>query len=213
MGLEIAIAAAVIGMGLGIAGAVTGGVAASEQAEFNEEMARRNAAQQQANAQQQRNLAKIQVEAQNAETNAEVDEVRRKNQAILAQNRAEAGMLGIDTTGSSLLLAVDNAENAELEALEIQRTGRNKARQIQYESDVQAYNYELAAQNSLMEANFHKSSQKYIAANTVFDSISSGIEGGVAGAQLGMGITKGWNAAADSSWGQKLEMKKIGKSL
>jgi hypothetical protein len=64
-----------------------------------------------------------------------------------------------------------------------------------------------------MEANYHKSSQKYIAANTVFDSISSGIEGGVAGAQLGMGITKGWNAAADSSWGKKLKMEKIGKSL
>lgn len=179
---------------VGIAGAITGGVAAGEQAEFNEDMARRNAAQQQANAQQQRNLAKIQVEAQNAETNAEVDAVRRKNQAILAQNRAEAGMLGIDTTGSSLLLAVDNAENAEFEALEVQRTGRNKARQIQYESDVQAYNYELAAQNSLMEANYHKSSQKYIAANTVFDAIGSGIQGAAAGADLSKGI-KDANAA------------------
>jgi hypothetical protein len=179
---------------VGIAGAITGGVAAGEQAEFNEDMARRNAAQQKANAQQQRNLAKIQVEAQNAETNAEVDAVRRKNQAILAQNRAEAGMLGIDTTGSSLLLAVDNAENAEFEALEVQRTGRNKARQIQYESDVQAYNYEVAAQNSLMEANFHKSSQKYIALNTVFDAIGSGIQGAAAGANLSKGI-KDANAA------------------
>lgn len=207
MGLEIILG--LIGMGIGIAGSIVGGVAAGEQAEFNEEMARRNAAQQRANAEQQRNLAKIQVDAQNAETNAEVDAVRRKNQEILAQNRAEAGMLGIDTTGSSLLLAVDNAENAELEALEIQRTGRNKARQIQYESDVQAYNYEVAAQNSLMEANFHKSSQKYIAANTVFDSIGSGIEGGVAGAEMGEKITDGWNAAADSKWGKKFKMKKI----
>lgn len=198
-----------VGAAVGIAGAVTGGVAAGEQAEFNEEMARRNAAQQRANAEQQRNLAKIQVDAQNAETNAEVDAVRRKNQAIMAQNRAEAGMLGIDTTGSSLLLAVDNAENAELEALEIQRTGRNKARQIQYESDVQAYNYEVAAQNSLMEANYYKASQKNIALNTVFDSIGSGIEGAAAGAKLGEGITDGWNAAADSKMGKKFKMKKI----
>lgn len=209
MGLEIAIGLAIVGMGLGIAGAVTGGVAAGEQAEFNEEMARRNAAQQRANAEQQRNLAKIQVDAQNAETNAEVDAVRRKNQAILAQNRAEAGMLGIDTTGSSLLLAVDNAENAELEALEVQRTGRNKARQIQYESDVQAYNYEVAAQNSLMEANYHKASQKNITLNTVFDSIGSGIEGAAAGAQLGQGMTKGWNAFADSKTGKKFGIEKI----
>lgn len=207
--MGLAIILGLIGMGIGIAGSIVGGVAAGEQAEFNEEMARRNAAQQRANAEQQRNLAKIQVDAQNAETNAEVDAVRRKNQEILAQNRAEAGMLGIDTTGSSLLLAVDNAENAELEALEVQRTGRNKARQIQYESDVQAYNYEVAAQNSLMEANFHKASQKYIAANTVFDSIGSGIEGAAAGAKLGEGITDGWNAVADSKIGKKFGMGKI----
>lgn len=194
-----------IAAGAAVAGGVVDITGQQQQAEFNEEMARRNAAQQQANAQQQRNLAKIQVEAQNAETNAEVDEVRRKNQAILAQNRAEAGMLGIDTTGSSLLLAVDNAENAELEALEIQRTGRNKARQMQYEGDVQAYNYELAAQHSLMEADFIKEQAK----NNIFSGMMNTTGNTVsAAASAYMTGTKGvemYNKTAEKKNWKKIE--------
>jgi hypothetical protein len=187
----ILITMAVVGGTMGILDTIQ----EAEQAEFNEEMARRNAAQQQANAQQQRNLAKIQVEAQNAETNAEVDAVRRKNQAILAQNRAEAGMLGIDTTGSSLLLAVDNAENAELEALEVKRTGRNKANQLQYEGDVQAYNYELAAQNYLMEADYLKRQKGWAWNNGAFNVL----EGAVSGATSAISGVNAYNQFAKAN--------------
>jgi hypothetical protein len=189
--------------------AITSGVmdivGQQEQADFNEAMARRNAAQQQANAQQQRNLAKIQVEAQNAETNAEVDAVRRKNQAILAQNRAEAGMLGIDTTGSSLLLAVDNAENAELEALEVQRTGRNKARQLQYEGDVQAYNYELAAQNSLMEADFIKEQAKHNVFSGILNTTGNTISAAADAYMTGTNFVEGYNKNAEKNKRKKIE--------
>ena len=179
--------------------AIINAEAEKEQSKFNEALARRNAEQQLANAEQQRNLTKLQVEAQNAETNAEVDAVRRKNQALMAKNRAEAGMLGIDTTGSSLLLAVDNAENAELEALEVQRTGRNKANQLQYEGDVQAFNFEQAAQHSIYEANYIKKQRKYGNTKSVFNIGTAVVQGGIEGAKIGAGIadfSKGGNTNA-----------------
>lgn len=194
-----------VAAGAAVAGGVVDITGQQNQAEFNEQMARRNAEQQRLNAEQQRNITRIQVEAQNAETNAEVDAVRRKNQAILAQNRAEAGMLGIDTTGSSLLLAVDNAENAELEALEVKRTGRNKANQMQYEGDVQAYNYELAAQNSLMEADFIKEQAKHNVFSGIINTTGNTIS---AAADAYMTGTKGvemYNKTAEKKNWKKIE--------
>ena len=194
-----------IAAGAALAGGVVDIVGQQNQAEFNEQMARRNAEQQRLNAEQQRNITRIQVEAQNAETNAEVDAVRRRNQAILAQNRAVAGMLGIDTTGSSLLLAVDNAENAELEALEVKRTGRNKANQMQYEGDVQAYNYELAAQNSLLEADFVNKQKKLTVFSDIINITANTMSAAAMATSAGTEAVEGWNKVAEKKGLKKIE--------
>ena len=185
------IGVAALGATAGIGSAVVSGVAAQEQNEFNARMAARNAEQQQINAEQQRKLTQIQVEAQNAETNAQVADIRRKNMAILAQNRVQAGALGVvNTTGSSLLLAIDNAENAELEALETLRTGRNKANLLQYEGDVTAYNYLQAANTSKLESNQYKAQAAMQPLSTTLNAVSGGLQGASAGISLVNGIKK-----------------------
>ena len=103
----------------------------------------------------------------------------------MAQNRAEAGSMGIDITGSSMMLAIDNAENAELEALETQRAGRNKAIALQYEGDIQTYNFLQAARQSQKEAENYRIQKRFIRTSTVFNALGAGAQGAVSGAKAG----------------------------
>ncbi len=180
-----AIAGSVLGGTLGAGGAIAEGEAKAWQAGVNAQNADDNAKLQIKNAKMQEQLTKIQVAAQNAETNAAVDAVRRNNAAIMAQNRAEAGSMGIDITGSPMMLAIDNAENAELEALETQRAGRNKAIALQYEGDIQTYNFLQAARQAQKEAQNYRIQKKYIRTSTVFNAIGGGAQGAVTGAKAG----------------------------
>lgn len=187
----IAIGLGAVGAAAGAGTAIASGVATEEQNEFNARMAARNAAQQEANAAQQRKITQIQIEAQNAETNSQVADIRRRNMAILAKNRLETGSLGVvDTTGSSLLLAIDNAENAELEALETLRTGRNKANLLQYEGDVTAYNYLQAANTSKLESNQYKAQAAMQPLSTGFNATAGAMQGASAGVSLVSGVKK-----------------------
>jgi hypothetical protein len=185
LAIILAAVGGVAGTAIGAGGAIAQGEAQAQQAEANAQAAEENAKLQIQNAKMQEKITDIQVAAQNAETNAAVDAVRRNNAAIMAQNRAEAGSMGIDITGSPMMLAIDNAENAELEALETQRAGRNKAIALQYEGDIQTYNFLQAARQSLMEKQNYNTQKQYIRTSTVFNAIGGGAQGAVTGAKAG----------------------------
>lgn len=206
MGLELMMLGATIGSYASVYSTVAGGIAQAEQAEFNADMARYQAAQQEANAEAAIQRANAAAKAKDQETDANVANLRRRSAALLAQNRANAGALGFDMTGSNLLFDLEQRENAEMEASEAMRTGRYEASLLRYEGELAAFEHRQQAAVYGAEADMAKA-QARNTRNSLWISaplaaVSGGISGAAAGYQAGEGGAKLWDKFKESDFGK-----------
>ena len=83
---------------------------------------------------------------------------REQNAKLRSYNLAVAGESGVGSdSGSSLLVAVDNAVNGEINALDIRRVGENSANNIRYQGELNAFEHRLnasrySAESSMLSA-------------------------------------------------------------
>ena len=178
----------------GMTTAISSGVQAQQQAdieEFNAKLAQRNAEQANANAAAQEENANRSAEAQMAETRR-AEQIERENaRRRRSINAAIAGSSGLEQqSGSSLLVAMDNAVTDELNALEVRRQGQVKADQIIYQGQLNAFDQRLAARGYQGEALNHR-----LQSNAYSRSVTPTILGGSLNA-LGSGVASGVSTTA-----------------
>lgn len=166
-------------------------------ARFNQQMAERNAAQENINAAAAQARANAAAEAEAAEYARKEQLEREKNAKLRGYNLAVQGYSGMASDqGSSLLVNIDNAVNAELGALDIRRIGENAANNIRYEGELNAFQHRLNATQYLGEAANYKLQRNNLRANkygslmkNIFiDTPAAGFEGMTSGASLGSSI-------------------------
>ncbi len=105
-----------------------------------------------ASAENQANIAKAQqrqkeIEAQIAKDNATFEAGQSRRRAVLAMGRQNSiyAAAGLDPSGGSpLAMAIDQTQQMEIEALNIERTGKNTGASLQYEANVAKYRANLA---------------------------------------------------------------------
>lgn len=108
---------AAIGVAVAVIGAGVSAYAASEQA-----------AAQRREAKIQDKILKQQAQSERDQAEYEERQARRKNRYLLGKQLAELSDLGLDpSSGSPLLLAMDSAKQAELDAINIRNIGARAA--------------------------------------------------------------------------------------
>lgn len=210
MGLTaLVIAGAVVGIAVGTVGTIGSAVQAQQQknmAKFNQRMAERNAAQENINAAAAQARANAAAEAEAAEYARKEQLEREKNAKLRGYNLAAQGYSGMASDqGSSLLVNIDNAVNAELSALDIRRIGQNEAANIRYEGELNAFQHRLNTTQYLGEAANYEMQKKAISsqqgwqlAGDIIGTVGKGIQGAAAGASLGAGLAGGAASSAGS---------------
>ena len=204
MGMVATIVGGVVGSLVGIVSGIAGGVAGyynnqaqEDMARFNQQMAERNAAQENINAAAAQARANAAAEAEAAEYARKEQLEREKNAKLRGYNLAVQGYSGMASDqGSSLLVNIDNAVNAELGALDIRRIGENAVNNIRYEGELNAFQHRLNATQYLGEAANYKlqrnnlRTNKYgsLMKNIFIDTPAAGFEGMTSGASLGSSI-------------------------
>ena len=204
MGMVATIVGGVVGSLVGIASGIAGGFAdyynnqaQEDMARFNQQMAERNAAQENINAAAAQARANAAAEAEAAEYARKEQLEREKNAKLRGYNLAVQGYSGMASDqGSSLLVNIDNAVNAELGALDIRRIGENAVNNIRYEGELNAFQHRLNATQYLGEAANYKLQRNNLRANkygslmkNIFiDTPAAGFEGMTSGASLGSSI-------------------------
>lgn len=193
----LGIAAIVVGATAGIVKAVESGIQQQQQAdiaEFNQKLALRNAEQANLNAAAAEKRANAAAEAEQNEYARKEQLAREQARKQMALNAALMGASGVESTsGSSLLVTVDNAIAAELNALEVRREGQNRADQIRYEGALNAFENRMQAasfmgeaENYKMQKKMHKQNALYqYTAGTTMGAISGAISGGINAAGAG----------------------------
>lgn len=162
MGLT-AIILGVVGAAVATATAVTtavgGYMQAQQQADmldYNSKLAARNAEQENLNAAAAQARAAADAEQQEYLRKEQLE--REQNAKLRSYNLAVAGESGVGSdSGSSLLVAVDNAVNGEINALDIRRIGENSANNIRYQGELNAFEHRLnasrySAESSMLSA-------------------------------------------------------------
>lgn len=182
---------AALGAATGFYGAFSTANAQQQQAEFNAKMAERQANQEQANATAAANQANAAAAAKDQETETNAALLRRRNVSVLAQNRADAGALGFDSTGSSLLFSLEQAENSELQVSDLVRQGRYDASLLRYQGQMAAYEHNQKAQNYKYESDYMKSQAHNAAVNKWVGGGLGGASGLFSGAGSGASL---WSA-------------------
>ena len=206
--LALAIAGAVVGITVGTIETVNNyqqSKAQEDMARFNQRMAERNAAQENING-----------AAAQARANGEQLE-REKNAKLRGYNLAVQGYSGMASDqGSSLLVNIDNAVNAELGALDIRRIGENAVNNIRYEGELNAFQHRLNATQYLGEAANYKAQKNSIRSQRgwqltgdIIGTVGKGIKGAAAGASLGASL--GGSAAGAASSGSSLLTQNLPK--
>jgi hypothetical protein len=185
----IAITAAVVAA----TATTVGGIMAAEQqqqqadiAEFNQKLALRNAEQANLNAAAAEKRANAAAEAEQNEYARKEQLAREQARKQMALNAALMGASGVESTsGSSLLVTVDNAIAAELNALEVRREGQNRADQIRYEGALNAFENRMQAASFMGEASNYKMQKKAAKTNkawtiaaTPVNALASGLSAG-----------------------------------
>ena len=197
------VAGAVVG---GLAGLATGTMstianyqqnsAQEDMAKFNKRMAKRNAQQENINAASATARANAAAEAEAAEYARKEQLEREKNAKLRGYNLAVQGYSGMASDqGSSLLVNIDNAVNAELGALDIRRIGENAANNIRYEGELNAFQHRLNAAQYLGEAANYKIQQNSILSQRswqltgdIIGTVGSMLKGAAKGASMGAGL-------------------------
>lgn len=164
MGLT-AIILGVVGAAVATATAVTtavgGYMQAQQQADmldYNSKLAARNAEQENLNAAAAQARAAAAADAEQQEYMRKEQLEREQNAKLRSYNLAVAGESGVGSdSGSSLLVAVDNAVNGEINALDIRRIGENSANNIRYQGELNAFEHRLnasrySAESSMLSA-------------------------------------------------------------
>lgn len=164
MGLT-AIILGVVGAAVATATAVTtavgGYMQAQQQADmldYNSKLAARNAEQENLNAAAAQARAAAAADAEQQEYLRKEQLEREQNAKLRSYNLAVAGESGVGSdSGSSLLVAVDNAVNGEINALDIRRIGENSANNIRYQGELNAFEHRLnasrySAESSMLSA-------------------------------------------------------------
>ena len=164
MGLT-AIILGVVGAAVATATAVTSAVGGYMQAQqqadmldYNSKLAARNAEQENLNAAVAQARAAAAADAEQQEYLRKEQLEREQNAKLRSYNLAVAGESGVGSdSGSSLLVAVDNAVNGEINALDIRRIGENSANNIRYQGELNAFEHRLnasrySAESSMLSA-------------------------------------------------------------
>lgn len=184
-----------LGVGVLVATAATlGGIAAAEQqqqqadiAAFNQKLALRNAEQANLNAAAAERRANAAAEAEQNEYARKEQLAREEARRQMAINASIMGASGVESTsGSSLLVTVDNAIAAELNAMEVRREGQNRADQIRYEGQLNAFENRMQAASFMGEAANYKMQKKtaktnkaWTIATTPVNAFASGVSAGI----------------------------------
>lgn len=168
--------------GLDVAYGITSGyqsaTAAADIARYNQRLAIRNAEQENINAAAAQARANAAAEAEAAEYARKEQLKREENARKRAYNLAVQGYSGMASDqGSSLLVNVDNAINAELDALDIRRIGQNEVSNIRYQGELNAFEHRLRQTQYLAEAENYRQQRK-----SILSSRSSQLWGGVVSA-------------------------------
>jgi|GEM_PF-6908879 len=135
-----------------MADAMISAVSAYQTAEAQKNMAQWQSDQAKVNAQASADQANAAADAREADAAQQEKLEREKNEKIKAQNRANAGVQGIDNSGSSLLYDISTAKQMELNALEIRRQGENDAAMIRWQGQMGAYNSLVSAEGYQYQA-------------------------------------------------------------
>lgn len=152
--------------------------AAADIARYNQRLAIRNAEQENINAAAATARANAAAEAETAEYARKEQLEREKNAKLRAYNIAVQGYSGMASDqGSSLLVNIDNAINAELNALDVRRIGQNEVNNIRYEGELNAFQHRLNAAQYLGEAENYRQQRK-----SILSSRNSQLWSGVASA-------------------------------
>ena len=167
-----------VGLGVGvagtIAGAVTSGVQGAEQASmsnYNAELAAQQAEIQEENARRALVQAENEAIAKENDTARAAELEREKMERVKALNRAREGASGLTMEGTPLMLQIEAAENIEMNHLEMLRQGNDEAAAIRYRGQLAAYGHEVGAINSSAQ----KSSFTNMASNAL---VGGGMQAG-----------------------------------
>lgn len=170
--------------------AVGGYMQAQQQADmfdYNAKLAARNAEQENLNAAaaQARAAAAADVEQQEYLRKEQLE--REKNAKLRSYNLAVAGESGVGSdSGSSLLVAVDNAVNGEINALDIRRVGENSANNIRYQGELNAFEHRLNASRYSAESSMLSSQASAVSSSGTGSLISGLATAPLSGASAGL---------------------------
>lgn len=159
----------------GVVGGVVGGVGAYQQAQAQEDIANWQAEQEQINADAAQQQAEVAAQAREADARQQEMMEREKNAKIKAQNRANAGVQGLDNTGTALLYNIDVARQMELNALEVRRQGINDAAMIRWQGDMGVYNHSVAAEGYSAQAANASAAKGWNTTGSTISGASSGL--------------------------------------
>ena len=186
MGLDwLLLGGAAIGAAAGVYNTFSQAQAQEDAARFQSAMASHNARIAARNAEVSRNQAAAQAAAIDAQTDAEVAALRRKNAFALSENRALLGASGVQNSGSSLLFEIDNAITASVDEQNTLINGRYKADLQRYEGEVKGYQFETEAANYAAQSKYYAASARNAAVNKWISSPLSGLSGALSGAMSG----------------------------
>lgn len=179
-----AITTAVTTIVLGVTAIVLGAYSAaaqakaqSDMADYNSDVANAQAEQERLNAEAAQHQAEMEAIAveQNAAQQEKLE--REHNRKLKALNRARSGASGLANEGTPLLWEIEQAQNMEVNALEIRRQGQTDAQNVRY----QGYLNSLAGQQSANSYLAQSQSYKQMASNSrsigAINATSSAVSG------------------------------------
>lgn len=146
-GLDLATVALVVGATAAVASAGVGVASAASQASAQRSANAAAAEQARVTSEYNRRVAENQAAQARQAATVEEENYRRQVRAAQAANRAAIGASGVDMTGSPLLVLMDNASQAEMEAQRIRTAGLSQAAALESQADLESY-YGAQAQNA-----------------------------------------------------------------
>jgi len=128
-----------------------------QQQQYNEDLANAQAEQETLNASAAQKRADQEAIARTNDAKEQAGLERERNLRIKAQMRASAGMQGMEqSSGSDLLFKIHQAQNMELNALELRRQGQMESDQIRYQGLLNRFDHTTQASQYKSQATMFK---------------------------------------------------------
>ena len=151
--------------------------AQEEMADYNKEVAQNQATQEKWNAEAAQKQAENEAIAAQQDARKQEEMERERHMRLKATNRARGGTSGVTGEGTPLLMAIETAQNMELDALETRRQGEINSQNIRYQGQQNFEGHMTNSRSSTAQAGSYGMQAKNAKTAKYTKSILAGAKG------------------------------------